>query len=114
MPPDEVELKRRALTTVRPAFVLGRNASVERPFAAEFRVYNFSAEWTGRKFRSRPGFDRDQFVLLAAHALSLSPHAAKRATDADPASGPGIDGRPLPAPSTRTTLALAPSTVLAP
>lgn len=36
MPPDEVEAKRRALTAVRPAFVLGRNASVERPFAAEF------------------------------------------------------------------------------
>ena len=36
LPPDEVEAKRRALTAVRPAFVLGRNASVERPFAAEF------------------------------------------------------------------------------
>ena len=29
--------------------------------------------------------------LLAAHALNLSPHDARRATDADPASGPGID-----------------------
>lgn len=36
LPPDEVEAKRRALAAVRPAFVLGRNASVERPFAAEF------------------------------------------------------------------------------
>ena len=35
-PPDEVEAKRRALTAVRPAFVLGRNASMERPSAAEF------------------------------------------------------------------------------
>ena len=72
----------------------------------------FSAEWTGSlEMRNA---DRDlasrAFVLLAAHALSLSPHAARRATDADPASGPGIDERPLPAPSTRTTLALAPST----
>ena len=31
------------------------------------------------------------FTLLAAHALSLSPHDARRATDADPVSGPGID-----------------------
>eukprot|EP00964_Phaeocystis_antarctica_P002124 scaffold1115_cov95-Phaeocystis_antarctica.AAC.2 len=45
--------------------------------------------------------------------MNLSPHDARRATDADPASGPGIDDTAtsrVPAPSTRTTLALAPST----
>ena len=69
----------------------------------------FSAEWTGSlEMRNA---DRDlasrAFVLLAAHALSLSPHAARRATDADPASGPWLNDTALPAPSLRTTISLA-------
>ena len=31
------------------------------------------------------------FPLLAVHALSLSPHDARRATDADPPSGPWLN-----------------------
>lgn len=36
LPPEEIDQKRRALTAVRPAFVMGHNASMERPSAAEF------------------------------------------------------------------------------
>ena len=69
-------------------------AATHTPHTLSFRVSNFSPEWTGRKIRLPKPFLNcawNAFTLLAAHALSLSPHDARRATDADPVSGPGID-----------------------
>eukprot|EP00964_Phaeocystis_antarctica_P118049 scaffold81879_cov33-Phaeocystis_antarctica.AAC.1 len=47
------------------------------------RVYNFSPEWTGRKGEievASAAPPSNAFALLAAHALNLSPHDARRAT----------------------------------
>eukprot|EP00964_Phaeocystis_antarctica_P012494 scaffold6883_cov91-Phaeocystis_antarctica.AAC.6 len=61
------------------------------PSRPRARLSASSATLRCARFRPLPSFVFQCIRLLAARALNLSPHDARRATDADPASGPGIN-----------------------